>query len=205
MPLYKHWKENPDITIGIWKITENEDFFKEAAGLYSDKKLEKRRLEHLASRYLLHLLAPDLSQHHITVSDAGKPYHPEHPLHFSISHSYPYAAVAVSETVAGIDIECYRDKIIRLRHKYLSEAEQQLVAENIEQSTLAWSAKEAAFKWYEKGGIDFIQHMPIIQFDISGRAAIIAIDFCKEAITPLTLKGGLEDEFSWAIAVPKMR
>jgi phosphopantetheinyl transferase len=200
MPLYKQWTENPDITIAIWHITEDEEFFNHTAGLYSDKRLPKRRLEHLASRYLLQLLAPDLSLHHITISEAGKPFHPGHPLHFSISHSFPFAAVAVSKHIAGIDIECYRDKIIRLRDKFLSPAEQSIIATNIQELTLAWSAKEAAFKWYEKGGIDFIAHMPITQFNCNNNQAQIVIDFNKDIPTTLDLQGGLEPEFSWAVA-----
>jgi len=199
MPLFKQWQDNKT-TISIWKIEEEEDFFLKNAGLKSDKKFLHRRLEHLASRYVLLQFLPDLSLDQIVISDSGKPHAPGHPAYFSISHSFPYAAVAIShDQETGIDIQVYQEKILRLQHKFLSEQEQSLFENDPKKITLAWTAKEATFKWYALGGVDFIRHMPISDLKLKGSHAHLRMQFSKEHHHhDLTLKGGMEDDFAWA-------
>ena len=199
MPLFKQWQDK-NTTISIWKIEEEENFFLKKAGLKSDKKFLHRRLEHLASRYLLVQFLPDLVLDQIIISDSGKPHAPGHPAYFSISHSFPYAAVAIShDQETGIDIQVYQDKILRLQHKFLSDKEQLLFENDPQKITLAWTAKEAAFKWYALGGVDFIRHMPINDLKLTGKMADLKMKFSKEHHDrELVLKGGMEDDFAWA-------
>jgi len=199
MPLFKQWQDN-DTTISIWKIEEAEDFFYEKAKLKSDKKFLHRRLEYLAGRYLLLQFLPDLSLDQIVISDSGKPHAPGHPAFFSISHSFPYAAAAISfDKETGIDIQIYQEKILRLQHKFLSEKEQLLFENDPQKIALGWTAKEAAFKWHALGGVDFIRHMPITDLTLDGTLADLKMDFSKEHHRQeLSLKGGLEKEFAWA-------
>jgi len=205
MPLYRQWQEPGLRQIAVWKITEPEAFFTAATGMQSNRKQEHRRLEHLAGRFLLQLLQPDISVKDILVNPLGKPFHPHHSVRFSISHSYPYVAVAIhpSEEV-GLDLQVITSKIERLQHKFLSAEEQYFTEGNPARITLAWTAKEAAFKWFGEGQIDFIRHMPITHMEVQGTQARMEMEFkrCQPSI-PLFLPGGIEPDFTWAIAIPQ--
>jgi 4'-phosphopantetheinyl transferase len=48
-----------------------------------------------------------------------------------------------------------------LQHKYLSPPEQLLFDNNPKLLTMAWSAKEAAYKWQGRRGVEFADHMII--------------------------------------------
>jgi 4'-phosphopantetheinyl transferase EntD len=69
------------------------------------------------------------------------------------------------EVEAGIDIQTYHPKIADIKHKYLSEEEQLFFNNDPQLLTLAWSAKEAVYKWNGKRGVDFIGHLPIDVFE----------------------------------------
>jgi phosphopantetheinyl transferase len=200
MPLYKAFKEGEHPETAIWKITEPEAFFSDQLGFSSDRKLEKRRLEHLAARFLLQHLSPDFPFSKMEISQPGKPFVPDSSLHFSISHSFPYVAAAIDQQPVGIDIQVFQEKISRLKDKFLSPTEQELFENKAEQLTLAWTAKEAAFKWFGLGAVDFIRHMPIRKFRLEQQYANLEMEFLRtETATLLPLKGGLEADFAWAV------
>ncbi len=201
MPYYRKARYHNTTEVAIWKIEETETFFCEQTGLVSDKKHEQRRLEHLAGRFLLKHLYPDFPLDQVLISAGGKPYLPGNELFFSISHSFPYIAVAIDQHYeTGIDIQIMQQKIVRLQHKFLSEREQQICANDLGRLTLAWAAKEAKFKQYGRGAVDFIQHMPINSMEIEGEDAQLTMTFAKEAQMPtVTLGGGLEKDFAWAV------
>ena len=161
MPLFKRLQEAGSDVI-IWHITEEEQYFIEQSGLISNKIHLKKRLEFLSSRYCLKLLLPHIELSDIAKDDEGKPYLLSHDVHFSISHSYPYVAVAVHHKKAlGVDIQTLQDKILRLQPKFLGAAEMALCNNDIRHITAAWCCKEAMYKKYALGGLDFREHMPI--------------------------------------------
>ena len=165
MPLLQTLEHN-DTRIAIWHITESEDFFSRALGFGSEQKHPKRRLEHLSGRFLLQLLQPDFPFERIVIHPLGKPMLDDHSIRFSISHSFPYAAAIIStQKSVGIDIQVYQDKILRLQSKFLSDAEQQITADDIQRITLAWCAKETLFKYYGLGAVDFKDDMTISSMD----------------------------------------
>lgn len=202
MPIFKQY-DKADARITIWKIEEPEAFFSRHTGLQSDKKGEIRRLEHLAGRFLLQQAVPGLSQDQIVVSPLGKPFLRDGNLHFSISHSFPFVGVVVDAVKeVGIDVQTLQDKIHRLQHKFLSAEEQVLCEQQTGKITLAWAAKEAAFKRYGLGAVDFIRHMPIREMQIRDREAALKMEFSRElpAIT-LELCGGIEADFAWSVTL----
>lgn len=202
MPIWKQY-DKADTRIAIWKIEEPEVFFSEHTRLQSDKKGEIRRLEHLAGRFLLQQAVPGLSLDQIAVSPLGKPFLKDNNLHFSISHSFPYVGVVVDAVKeVGIDVQTLQDKIHRLQHKFLSAEEQALCEQQTGKITLAWAAKEAAFKRYGLGAVDFIRHMPIRQMHIQDREAVLEMEFSRElpAVT-LELCGGIEPDFAWSVTL----
>ena len=201
MPLYKNIKSEKYSEAAIWHITEPEHFFSDQLGFSTQKKLEKRRLEFLATRLLLQQTIPGFPFEKMAIAATGKPFLHGTPYHFSISHSFPYVAVAFSERSVGIDVQVFQPKISRLKDKFLSVAEQKWFADSMEKLTLAWTAKEAAYKRLEKNGVDFIRDLSIRDFHMQGNAAFFEMECFRNADTGsiLTLNGQLENGFAWTV------
>lgn len=165
MPLIKEWESDPFSLAAIWKIEEPEHFFTAATGIFPDIKNDKRRIERLAGRFLLKHLKADFPLHAIGADEHDKPRIPENVYFFSISHSYPYVAAVISPYAeAGIDIQCFHPRMLQLQNKFLSKEEQNYTSNDPALITLAWCAKEAAYKWQGKRGVEFIDHLPIVEF-----------------------------------------
>ena len=99
----------------------------------------------------------------IQPDEHDKPRINKNAYYFSISHSWPYVAAVVSAShECGIDIQTWHPRMQKLQHKFLSPAEQLLFKDDTRLLTMAWCAKEAAYKWQGRRGVDFINHLPII-------------------------------------------
>jgi phosphopantetheinyl transferase len=203
MPLYKERSIGDYSKTAIWKVEEEEAFFMDQTGLTSDKKNGVKRLEHLAGRFLLQYLLPQLDFATIGISPLGKPYLTDNSLHFSITHSFPYIGVAIDfEKEIGIDVQTIQERIHRIQHKFLSAQEQLITQNETGKITLAWAAKEAAFKRYGLGAVDFIQHMPITEMVFGEKEATLKMAFSKEdEILPVELLGGIEADFAWSVTI----
>src|SRR5271156_3599313 len=151
MPLLKEWNIGPYGLAAIWKTEEPESFFREATGIDTDIKNDKRRIEHLAGRYLLRHLEEDFPIHGIKKDIHDKPRIDNDEFRFSISHSWPYIAAVINPFAeAGIDIQTWNPRIQDIQHKFLSADEQEMFQNDTKLLTLAWCAKEAAYKWNGK-------------------------------------------------------
>lgn len=113
---------------------------------------------HEAGRQLLAALyreATGESLPEIRVTDRGKPYFPDSPWHFSISHTPKHAFCVLSENHVGLDAEEMGRKInLRLAEKILSSGEKRQfdAAPNKEKALLTfWVLKEAAAKLSGEG------------------------------------------------------
>ena len=182
MPLFYQHTINDATKIGVWHIAEPENFFLDKVPLSNTITHWHKRLQHLAARYLLQELFPDFPYHLIEIADTRKPFLPNEKYHFSISHCGDYAAVIISADYrVGIDIELVTPKIDRIKHKFLNDHELSLYSAADEKLlTLFWSAKEAVFKWYGNGEVDFKKHINIIGADIALDAGTIVCEFLKE-------------------------
>ncbi len=85
-----------------------------------------------------------------SVTNQGKPYCKSHPeIHFSLSHSEDYIALAISEKEVGIDIEKIREARQKLIEKVCAENEIKRIfsSENPHAAfTEIWTRKEAYLK-----------------------------------------------------------
>lgn len=204
MPLLKKWQTSQHSLAAIWHIEEQESFFNESTGLFAEGiHAEKRRLEHLAGRFLLRHLKEDFPLLEIANDEHDKPRLPHNRYRFSISHSYPYVAAVVSDRQeCGLDIQCYRKDMQRLAHKYLSLREQEYFGDNYKLLCLAWSAKEAAYKWQGRRGVEFIEHMPITSFLRKNEVAELTIRLPLSPEEPeIQICGFMEEKFSFAVVV----
>ncbi|UKJ07891.1 4'-phosphopantetheinyl transferase family protein [Solitalea lacus] len=180
MAIVLHKIIDTDTEFAIWKIEEPAEL------LYSKLQLDqsekevyetlskgKRELHWLSSRVLLRTLinTPDfiktgLDEHH-------KPYLVNFPHHFSLSHSFDYAAVMISKSKkVGIDIELVKDKILRIADKFLTPEELSFIdpKQTVKHLYACWAAKEALYKLFGKKGVslkDDILLQPFT-FDVNG-------------------------------------
>ena len=166
MPVVYNRQLDTFTKIGVWHITEDENFFLEQVPLQRDINHPHKRLQHLAGRYLLKTLFPQFPISLILIADTRKPFLHNEAFHFSISHCGNYAAAIVSsKNRVGVDIEIPHEKIEKIQHKFLSDKEKKILHEyggdKIKNLTMAWSIKEALFKWYGTGQVDFIKDMNI--------------------------------------------
>jgi len=204
MPLFFQKNINSTTKLAIWKIEESEAFFLSYVPLQTDITHPHKRLQHLAGRYLLRFLFPDFPQDEILIASTRKPFLPNEQYHFSISHCGDYAAAIVSSNQhVGIDIEIQRPTVAKVAHKFLNNQEKLMVDSwQLTESTIPhdflltthysllttiWCAKEAIFKWWGKGEVDFRQMIQLDGFTGNNDGEIIAKFIKNEQIFPLQL------------------
>lgn len=183
MPLFYQHNINETSKLAVWHITEDENFFLAKVHLKKIINHPHKRLQHLAGRYLLRLLEPSFPLHLIEIAHSNKPLLSNESFHFSISHCRDFAAAIVSENeLVGIDVELVQPKIEFIKHKFLSGREQKLLpALTPQMLTLLWSCKEAVYKWYGRGELDFKKHMIIQKISINNNSeGKIELRFMKE-------------------------
>ncbi len=197
MPLFYQHNINENTRLGIWRIEEPEAFFLEKVPVKREVSHPYKRLQHLAGRYLLPVLFNDFPMEEIQVADTRRPYLQNEQYHFSISHCGNYAAALVSSGQrVGVDIELVTPRLLGIRHKFLHDNERRFLQDwemlprvYLELTTIIWSAKEAIYKWYGEGSLDFKQHMRLagaITFNPDEWAAIPFV-FEKNGQRPLTI------------------
>lgn len=179
MPLYKTITVNDSTTAYIWKIEEDmstlESTLSEVDGHTS--KLTENSLNRLANMKSVlhqrgfmsvrHLLAhAGYTDHDLYYNKAGKP-HLHDGKHISITHSYIFSAIIVSDQPVGIDIEMQRDKILRIARKF-TQLEEYLTLNSTEarvrKLTIVWGAKESIYKLYAQEGLSFLKHIDVTDF-----------------------------------------
>jgi len=164
----------------LWKISENESQLAESIYLSNSEKSKfnsikssVKRKHFLAIKNILKMLKIDFGQ--VTYKQSGKPEIKDK--YISISHSYDYCGVIVSEKKVGIDIEKFRPKIERIKNKFISEKEKSLIDDlSIENLTKVWTIKEAVFKAFGHNSIDFKKNIIIKKINRKFDKAIVEIN-----------------------------
>ena len=188
MPLLQHEYLVPEGELGIWGITESEDWFLSRLDLYEAETAQlatikgHRRLEWLAGRYLLHQLSGRTVRGAFLKDEYGKPHLEDSTYHVSLSHSHNKVALIAGPQVVGVDIQFIVAKIERIAHKYMRDIEMDSLAEQtrLEQLHVYWGAKEALYKCYGKRQLDFRQHIHITPFDYSAQGGTTTGQVVKE-------------------------
>lgn len=180
MPLFYQQNINEHTRLGVWKIEEEESFFLQRVAPKRDITHPAKRLQHLAGRYLLPYLFPGFPHEEIEIADTRKPFLRNEQYHFSISHCGTYAAaIASSRQRVGVDIELITPRVDRIKHKFLHPEElayvnRQPASSSIALLTLLWSAKEAMFKWWSLGDVDFSDMLRLEPFTLADEGMIDA-------------------------------
>ena len=157
-------------TLGIWEITESLEEIKKSINYdnYKTFKSLKRQKEYICTRLLLTEIDCNFS---ITYNKWGAPTLNTNK-NISISHSNNLIAIIVSKKNVAIDIEMISKKPLKIKEKFLSNHDN--ISHSIEETTLAWSAKETILKLHQKGDIDYKNDIKIKE-----------INFVKNQITVL--------------------
>lgn len=169
MAIIKQFKEKY-CEIAVWKTQESLDEIMQLSNSMhvSKIKTEKRKKEFLSARILLRKLLPDVS---ISYNIHGAP-ELENDKFISISHSQDLTAIIIGRSKVGIDVEKIREKTLRVSSKFIPKNAHKLISK--EKATLIWCCKEAIYKWYEKGKINFIEDIKIMPFRIQEKGSLIA-------------------------------
>jgi phosphopantetheinyl transferase len=201
MPLFYQQNINESTRFAIWEINEDEDFFNLNIPLHREITHPHKKLQHLAGRYLLPFLFPDFPNHEIEIAITRKPFLPNEQYHFSISHCSKYAAALVSSTKrVGIDVELITTRLYKIKHKFLHPDElrfvnSQLLDQQLNLLSILWSAKEAVYKWYGAGEVDFSEMIRTFPFQLQQegeiQAAFIKNSFQQKLILHYQLMGQL--------------
>jgi len=132
----------------------------------------KRDIETKGKEYLAkHLLGNKCT---IAYDDKGKPYLADDSRHISISHSHDQLAIIVNENEStGIDIELIRDKVRKIKHKFLTNEELLDANDDPEKLLIYWAAKETLYKIYGLKEVDFIKHLFVKPFTKHNLGTII--------------------------------
>lgn len=183
MPLFYQQEFNADTKLAVWKIEEDERFFLQKVSLRNDIAHPRKRLQHLAGRFVLLFLYPDFPNDKILIADSKKPFLANEEYHFSISHSDNYAAAIVSRTQrVGIDVELFSDKVLKVKNKFLNDDENNFSLQyndDLKLLTTLWCAKEAAYKWYSYGAISLKNNIFTKPF-LFEQQKIIAVQLCAK-------------------------
>ena len=159
-------------------------------------KSQKHRLCFLAVRKILEDLG--FSDDELLYEQNGKPYLTSGEK-ISISHSFPFAMVAVSRKQIGVDIEHISDRILRIAHKF-SKKESSYISEErkVKQLTTIWCIKESLYKAYALGFLNFNKDLDVSKFNCEDKTTIASIS--KDGIeTSYKVAFGELDDFVWTV------
>ena len=150
----------------LWKLSETETQLNNLVNLSISSKLRLDLIKSSSQRKQFLGVQNLLSLHNINneilfYDNNGKP-HLLNNKFISISHSFDYCGVIVSDVKVGIDVEKFRSKILNISKKFVSESDLALIKESsVENITKVWSIKEAVYKAFGHNKIDFKKNIII--------------------------------------------
>ena len=173
MPLYKTITVNPSTKVLIWKIEETFEELSDGITLtthcynrVNGMKSDLHRRGFMSVRKLLAL--EGYTDHDLYYDLNGKP-HLRDDKHISITHSFIFSAIIVSDFEVGIDIEKQRNKILKIAHKFTPIEEYRTLANEdaiMRKLTIVWCAKESLYKSFAQPGVSFIQNIYVEDFSL---------------------------------------
>lgn len=181
MPLYKTINFNSTTQILVWEITETFDDLFDQVVLndinmirVNAMKSELHQRGFLSVRKLLQEVG--YNDFDLYYDESGKP-HLKDEKFISITHSFHFSAIIISDQKAGIDIEMQREKIVRIADKFVDYEfhflKPEKIQEYVRKLTVIWGIKESIFKIRNEKGISFKDHIKVTAFDMNenqGRA-----------------------------------
>jgi phosphopantetheinyl transferase len=184
MPLYKTITVNPNTKVFIWKIEESfealskgKELTENCANRVNNMKSDLHRRGFMSVR---HLLAQEgYVDHDLYYDENGKP-HLTGDKHISITHSFIFSAIIISDFEVGIDIEKQRQKILRIAHKFTPIEEYRTIANDdalMRKLTIVWCAKESLYKSFAEKGVSFLEHIYVDDFRLDANKTTATVSY----------------------------
>ncbi len=184
MPLYKSISVNSQTTVKIWKIEESYndlmfplDLKQESLDRVLGMKSQLHQRGFLSVRHLLREFG--YTDQDLYYDENGKP-HLKDGKHISITHSFIFSGVIISDAEVGIDIEKQREKIGIIANKFIAyEFEYLNVEANdyVRKLTVIWGIKESLYKLFATPGMLFKEHFLVIPFMLKDGETVAWIDY----------------------------
>lgn len=184
MPLYKTIHFNATSQVYVWEIVETyEDLFKGiqlspgSLRRLSGMKSEMQQRAFLSVRRLLQHVG--YSDFDLYYDGSGKP-HLKDGKHISITHSFEFSAIIISDATTGIDMEKLREKITLIAKKFADSEFNYLDRDDdnyVKKLTVIWGVKEAIFKIRNEKGISFKDHIKVGPFELYDHHCIAQLHF----------------------------
>jgi len=187
---------NNQVRFAVWRVEEDaQDMIgrlqlddRERAVLATLNK-GKRTLHWLATRVLLRYMLDTPGFIDCPSDENGKPYLANFPQQISLTHSFDYVAVILSDHgEVGIDLELVSPKILRIARKFMRDEELEFMEDLDDESKVnhlyaCWCAKEAVYKLQGNRGVSFKDNMTIHPFQ-----------FQEQGVLELTLDSERQNE-----------
>ena len=184
MPLYKTIDVNSQTTVKIWKIEESYNELLKPLDLKPNSlervlgmKSELHQRGFLSVRHLLREFG--YTDQDLFYDEHGKP-HLKDGKCISITHSFIFSGVIVSDKEVGIDIEKQREKISIIAKKFVDYEFNYLEThadDYINKLTVIWGIKESLYKLFATPGMLFKDHFLVIPFMINDCNTVAWIDY----------------------------
>lgn len=185
MPFYKKIHVDSKTVVFVWKISESYNELFRSVSLKDNSlarmegmKSESHQKGFLAVRMLLQQAG--YTDFDLYYDEFGKP-HLKDGKHISISHSFDFSVIVLSDRNIGIDLELRRDLVKKIARKFAAE---KFVYESehnsddfIRKLTVIWGVKEAVFKVRNEIGISFKEHIFVRPFEMDDKQTTSLLDF----------------------------
>ena len=170
MPIIEDLTFSENIRLIVWEISETINDLKTEVILSQDslkllhqRKSEIHKKQFLATRNILKELSID--DQDLLYDESGKPFFIDGQ-NISFSHSDKYAAVIIGKQMIGIDIEIRRDRILKIKEKFLGIELNYPGGLNADKALIYWSIKESIFKTVGNSGIDFKKNILVLPLNL---------------------------------------
>lgn len=184
MPLYKTIQPDSQTVVKIWKITETYEDLMAPLDLKSSSlervlgmKSNIHQRGFLSVRHLLRSCG--YTDQDLYYDANGKP-HLKDGKHISITHSFQFSGIIISDHEVGIDIEKQRDKIAIIAHKFVDYEFHYLdksTEDYVRKLTVIWGVKESLYKLFATPGMLFREHFLVIPFMLNDLETTAWIDY----------------------------
>ena len=157
-----------DIINHLWDIKLTPEELHKYRSISNDK----RKCEFLSIRKTIQTVYNE--EEYIAYSQNGKPNLAISGHKISISHSDGLLGIIIHpEFEVGIDLQHSSPKIIRIKHKFLSDTELTDGQQDEWKLITYWCAKEALFKYYSKGNVDFSKNLYVEPFHLQNSGKLV--------------------------------
>ena len=187
MPLYKSYKIDHSTQLFVWKITESLEELATGTALkdvcidrMSGMRSEQHRKGFLSVRKLLETAGySDLDLYY---GADGKP-HLTDGKNITITHSYSFSAIIISDRNIGVDMEIRREKVIKIADKFLDREFEYLdpthLEEYVRKLIVIWGVKEALYKMFSQQGLSFKQNIEVHPFEMDDKKGTATVSYMK--------------------------